>query len=65
MKLITYHGDPANGGEGPPFVHLWDITFPKGEAVEVEDAFAIAKASANSHFKVRGKPGRRRGKDSE
>lgn len=67
MWLVTFTGDPRRGGEGPPCLSLWGLVFDKGVAVETADPFVVAKARGNSHFTVRGKPGRRRrnGKDSE
>lgn len=49
-----YIGDPLNNGEGPASVTMWGLTFPKGEWVRVDEAYAWSKCGINRHFETRG-----------
>ena len=49
--FVTFIGDPETG-DGPEVTTLWGQTFPKGEAVEVDDEKVISMAQNNKHFTV-------------
>lgn len=47
------HTQPdGSPGAGPSFTTWGGVKFPKGEAVELKNPAAIAKAKANPFFKV-------------
>jgi hypothetical protein len=50
MASFMFTGDPR-GGADPPAVELFGLVFPRGLAVEVTDAMAIAKLAQNGHFR--------------
>lgn len=50
MKKFKFIGDPRHGGDGPAFVKLFGVVFPKGEEVVVRDDAAVVKLSTNNHF---------------
>lgn len=50
MASFMFIGDPR-GYESPPAVEIYGLVFPKGMAVEVTDAMAIAKLNGNGHFR--------------
>lgn len=58
MARITWLGEDElhEGGQGPAFTVWRDITFPKGEAVEVDYPPMIEKARANRFFSVEEEP---------
>jgi len=52
MAKYKFVGDPRYDGEGPDVISCHGMTFPKGIAVDVEDAAIVAKLDANSHFEL-------------
>jgi hypothetical protein len=52
MAKITWLGEDTDDVPGPSY-NIWnEIRFPKGQAVEVSDAYMIAKARKNQFFQV-------------
>jgi hypothetical protein len=54
MTKITWLGEDTDTEPGPSF-NIWNgYKFPKGEAVEIDDPFMIAKARANQYYMIEG-----------
>lgn len=58
MAKVIWLGEDEPGVAGPSFTTCFGMKFPKGEAVEVSDKDAIARARRNKFFDVSNGPGR-------
>lgn len=54
MASIVFTGDPKAPGFDPPVLEMYQIKFPFGEPVEVNDDAVVAKLRVHSHFAVDG-----------
>jgi hypothetical protein len=62
MPKVTWLGEDTETYAGPSFTTWQGMKFPKGVAVEVTDAHALAKARINQFFKVTDGEAPRRGR---
>lgn len=52
MAKITWLGEDEEGIAGPSFTTCFDLKFPKGQPVEVNDPDTIKRAERNVFFRV-------------
>lgn len=57
MPHFVYIGDPKANYSGPPTCEVWGHSFPKNEAVFIEEGELCEKLKKHSHFRRRqGRP---------